>query len=70
MNGNQSLQFRTGDDLNFNQTEAIMGGPGFQVNPAVEYQINQNIAQGFGQFFFNALDPNISKLNAPVKLES
>jgi hypothetical protein len=34
--------------LNFNQTETMMDGPGFQINPAVEHQINQNIAQGFG----------------------
>ncbi len=47
-----------------------MTGPSFQMNPAVEQQINQNIVQGFGQFFFNALDPNIAKTNIPLKLDS
>jgi hypothetical protein len=40
------------------------------MDPAAEQSINQGIAQGFGQFFFNALDPNIAKTNIPAKLDS
>ncbi len=46
-------------------------GQGPQSNgymPSSEQQINQKIVNGFGPFFFNALDPNIAKTNVPVKL--
>jgi hypothetical protein len=38
--------------------------------PTSEQQINQGVVAGFGQFFFNALDPNIAKTNVPTKKES
>lgn len=35
-----------------------------------QQQINQGVSSGFGQFFFNAGDPNIAKTNVPIKQQS
>lgn len=47
-----------------------MSGPIPYVDPVSEQQINQAIAQGFGQFFFNAHDPAVAKTNVPIKHDS
>ena len=39
-----------------------------QVDPFMP--INQTIGQGYGQFFFNMNDPNVSKTNAPIKKDA
>ena len=40
------------------------------VNPMAQQQINMTVHNSFGQFFFNAHDPNIAKTNVPVKVDS
>jgi len=63
MNQNNQL-----DPMRLNNQMNPMGlNPAVQVDPYAEQQINQGIANGFGQFFFNALDPNIAKTNVPIK---
>ena len=50
--------------------------PPFQPDPYAQQntqQINTAVQQGFGgfgQYYFNALDPNIAKTNVPIKQES
>lgn len=52
------------------QPTAPMDGSIPYVDPVSEQQINQAIAQGFGQFFFNAHDPVVAKTNVPIKQDS
>lgn len=48
--------------------------PAYQPDPyAQQNSINSAVQQGFGgfgQYYFNALDPNIAKTNVPIKQES
>ena len=41
--------------------------PQFNALASNQQQINQGIVAGFGQFFFNAHDPDIAKTNVPTK---
>jgi hypothetical protein len=65
-----NVLYNTPDNTAFNQSDNMIGGQMVQIDPAAELSINQSITQGFGQFFFNALDPNIAKTNVPTKLDS
>jgi hypothetical protein len=48
------------------QINAFSGVP--QADPYAP--VNQAVASGFGQFFFNMSDPNIAKTNVPIKQDS
>jgi hypothetical protein len=65
-----NVLYNTPDDTAFNQSDNMIAGQMVQMDPAAEQSINQGIVQGFGQFFFNGLDPNIAKTNVPTKLDS
>ena len=70
MQSDQSFNNPAHINIPFNQTDFPMQNYPTEVDPFAEQQINQGIVQGFGQFFFNALDPNIAKTNVPVKQDS
>lgn len=65
-----NVHYNTPDNTAFNQSDNMIAAQMVQMDPAAEQTINQGIVQGFGQFFFNALDPNIAKTNVPTKLDS
>ena len=65
-----NVLYNTADNTALDQSDNMIAAQMVQMDPAAEQSINQGIVQGFGQFFFNALDPNIAKTNLPTKLDS